>query len=68
MINIIKQGEDPRQVFRFVCMNCGCIYTATEDECTTILTRGDWLGVELKCPMPFCSCIVRSFEPINKED
>ena len=68
MIAIVTKGQDRRQIVRFVCEQCGCVYDATEDECSQIFNRVYGIGFELKCPMPFCDCINRSFEPINKED
>lgn len=68
MITIVANGKDPRRVFRFVCRNCGCVYKATEDECTQIFTYYDGNGVELECPMPFCTYNNQSFRPINEED
>ena len=65
MITIITNGKDPRKVFRFVCSRCGCVYTATADECNPIFSYVHGIGVELKCPIPFCDCINRSFETIN---
>lgn len=68
MITVITNGKDPRRVFRFVCKNCGCVYKATEDECTPIFTYSDGVAMELECPMPFCTCTNRSFKPIHEED
>lgn len=68
MIRIVTNGKDRRRIFRFVCEQCGCVYDATEDECHRFVNYADGIGFELKCPMPFCDCINRSFMPINKED
>lgn len=68
MITVITNGKDQRRVFRFVCKDCGCVYKATEDECTPIFTYYVAGGMELECPMPFCNCNNQSFETINEED
>lgn len=65
MITIITKGKDRRRIFRFVCKDCGCVYKATEDECTPIFTYTNVGGMELKSPMLFCNCNNKSFETIK---
>ena len=68
MITVITNGKDQRRVFRFVCKDCGCVYKATEDECTPIFTYSGVGGMELECPMLFCICKNKSFDIMNTEE
>lgn len=49
MPTILQHGVDNRQTFEFTCSKCGCVYTAKEDEGTTVHK-----SMGLECQMTFC--------------
>ncbi len=66
MIQIIKDGKNPVRLFGFTCAECGCIYTATENEGSlTFGIDGDLDELEVMCPMSFCYTINKSTNVIN---
>ncbi len=50
-MKIIKMGN-PKQVKRFACTECGCIFEAEEKEYDII--HGDCYSVRIECKCPCC--------------
>jgi hypothetical protein len=65
-MKIIKEGVDPSKTYRFVCVNCGCVYEELDSKCGHMWSEGKCMYIRVcNCPMPFCHNSNFSTEIVN---
>ena len=63
-MEIIKEGDpEKRDIERFTCLNCGCVFDAIQGEWKYGETKTEWLNhIDKKCKCPYCYTTVYTYE------